>query len=201
MTSYQINTAKKISEVYANKGWNGVYAFLRRHNVRAIINPVSFASDTLKHRDEKTDWIKQAAPNEFRAHLYSVGHVTRKNRIHFNELRAQEVHILEIPRGPKKSVLKYVANNIACASNMLVVMDEISRAAVTLTGAHMTGVDMFRAQKEGRPELAQRIKVTRTYNLSHRREQIAKILFRYIPERMKKVNMYATVASEYHIAL
>lgn len=85
-----------IAELYAKKGWNSVYAYLKYANIDHKVSLVEFGLDNKGNREEKAAYLNATPVNAFRAHFSNrgVSSIKNGNRISYNVIRAQEIQLL-----------------------------------------------------------------------------------------------------------
>ena len=83
---------EEIISVYKTKGLNGVYAFLRKNEVKYKVVVSEFGLNTNKKAlIDKSDWINE---NDLRFHYHSLSVKSRKTGYTYNRIRGIEIVIL-----------------------------------------------------------------------------------------------------------
>lgn len=88
---------KEVKALHATKGWNGVYAFLKRHNVNYVKGVIDFGLDSNPRAiPNKTAYMAENQANEFRAHLFAQSVRAVKTGYKYNRIRAQYIRIVPV---------------------------------------------------------------------------------------------------------
>lgn len=82
---------KEMVEVYNEKGLNGLYAFLRKHNIKFEKEIHSFGLDNKGSRKEKAEFIDH---KKLQFHYYSKLITSRKTGWSYNNIRAIKIVLL-----------------------------------------------------------------------------------------------------------
>lgn len=83
---------KEIVKVYNEKGLNGLYAFLRRNDIKFGKIVCNFGLETNKNaREKKSRFVD---PEKLQFHYYSRSIQSRKNKFNYNLLRGVKIVLL-----------------------------------------------------------------------------------------------------------